>query len=410
MDKKMKFLIGITKIFDTTFKIHDAYLKSNRRRWWVQPVNLNRDTDGFYETVTKSLIENNNEEFFKKTKMTVEKFNTLLHLLEDRLEHYSQRKPIEPSLRLSLTLIFLASGCSVQELALNHKLGLSTARKIIYETCNIIWEELNNTFMSPPSAHELKIIADEIYDATGVPNCLGALDGKYITIVCPAESENVNLKYSKAVSHILLAACDHNYAFTFVDIERYGNKQDDGIFTRNGFGSEIFNETFQIPDNSNLPYTDVPFPYFFAANNTFPLRKHIMRPFPGNNLSEDRSNFNKKLSAATERIENAFGILVHRWRILEKPIQCLPKNIDKIVLATVVLHNFLILEKDDLYFTTDLVDHVENGTHIKGTWRETTPLPSQTTMPQRSTSCAFHLRNILKSYLTTTEPFDFVVC
>jgi len=40
-------------------------------------------------------------------------------------------------------------------------------------------------------------------------------------------------------------------------------------------------------------------------------------------------------------IENSFGILVSRWRILRKPIALNPKSVDKIVLTTICLHNFL---------------------------------------------------------------------
>lgn len=42
-------------------------------------------------------------------------------------------------------------------------------------------------------------------------------------------------------------------------------------------------------------------------------------------------------------VENAFGILVSRWRIYERQINMEPRNADIIVKATCVLHNFQML-------------------------------------------------------------------
>ena len=62
-----------------------------------------------------------------------------------------------------------------------------------------------------------------------------------------------------------------------------------------------------------------------------------------------------RLSRARRVIENAFGILVARWRILSTTLNMLPSNADKIVKACVVLHNFVKLH-DTTYCPPDFVD------------------------------------------------------
>lgn len=90
-----------------------------------------------------------------------------------------------------------------------------------------------------------------------------------------------------------------------------------------------------------LPGSGAQFPCFFVADEAFPLRRNIMRSYPRKNATKEQLIFNYRLSRGRRIIENIFGILASRWRILWKPIIGHPKTIDAIVKATTVLHNFI---------------------------------------------------------------------
>ena len=82
--------------------------------------------------------------------------------------------------------------------------------------------------------------------------------------------------------------------------------------------------------------------------------------------------FNYRLSRARRISENAFGILSSRWRILGRPIECKPENVDSIVKATVALHNYLKRTDDATipkcrYVPSSFVDSASGD----GDWRET---------------------------------------
>lgn len=117
---------------------------------------------------------------------------------------------------------------------------------------------------------------------------------------------------------------------------------DSGVFQNSNFGGAIMKETLNIPKEGMLPGTDIMLPCFFVADEAFPLRKNIMRPYPQKQAQGAERVFNYRLARARRLIENSFGILASRWRILRRPIIAHPKTVDAIVKASVVLHNFVL--------------------------------------------------------------------
>ena len=70
--------------------------------------------------------------------------------------------------------------------AFKFRVGRATVCKIIYETCNAIWDALSEPFLkAPASSHEWKQIANGFGTEWNFPTCLGALDGKHIAMECP---------------------------------------------------------------------------------------------------------------------------------------------------------------------------------------------------------------------------------
>ena len=95
-------------------------------------------------------------------------------------------------------------------------------------------------------------------------------------------------------------------------------------------------------------------------------------------MSQEKRIFNYRLSRARRISENGFGILAARWRIFRKPIEALPGNVDKLVKASVALHNYLMSTDSTAspsvrYVPPRFVDFVgEDGKVQPGLWREIT--------------------------------------
>lgn len=73
-----------------------------------------------------------------------------------------------------------------------------------------------------------------------------------------------------------------------------------------------------------------------------------MKPFSRKNLNEEQAIFNYRLSRAHRIVENAFGILASRFRILLREINLSPEKATLIVQECTHLHNFLRMKKIEL--------------------------------------------------------------
>ncbi|XP_065361951.1 uncharacterized protein LOC135955532 [Calliphora vicina] len=169
-----------------------------------------------------------------------------------------------------------------------------------------------------------------------------------------------------------MAVCDAKYPFIAASVGSYDSQSDGGIFRMCPFGESVLNNEVPVPLSKPLSVTSTSqFPHYFIGDAAFPLRSNLMRPYPGTNLDRTKTVFNYRLSRARRVIENAFGILAARWRILLTTLECSPDNSEIIVLACIALHNFIMLnDQERFYCTIHFVDHEEEDGNIhEGEWR-----------------------------------------
>lgn len=67
-----------------------------------------------------------------------------------------------------------------------------------------------------------------------------------------------------------------------------------------------------------------------------------MKPFALNNLTRSQQIFNYRLSRARRVVENAFGLITSRFRVLNTVIALSPEKVITFVRAICTLHNFLL--------------------------------------------------------------------
>ncbi|KAM7304263.1 uncharacterized protein ISCGN_014163 [Ixodes scapularis] len=302
---------------------------------------------------------------------------------------------------------YLSPGDLIQDIALSFRVGISTARLAVRVTCKALWTRLQPLYLVKPDTAAWLRVADGFSRSWQFPNCLGAVDGKHILIQAPAKSGSMFFNYKGTYSIVLLAVVDSDYKFVVVDVGAYGKQSDGGVLQQSAFGQLLEQGRLELPKDLPLPCTRIPAPCVFVGDEAFQLRPDFLRPYPGRGLDGDKRIFNYRLSRARRCAENAFGILVTRWRILEKRLGESPQNAEDLVKAFCVLHNFLMQQHagDDAYCAAGYADSVNStGERQGGEWRKLLvqpPMQVARTLARNFADMARYVRDLYKLYFNS---------
>lgn len=139
-----------------------------------------------------------------------------------------------------------------------------------------------------------------------------------------------------------MAVADADYQFLFVDVGAQGSISDGGVFQNCSFQKDLYSGRLNLPPSKPLPGGHIPVSYVIVADDAFALSKNLLKPYPGDHdENSPERRFNQRLSRARTRIENAFGILSSRFRVLRQPMHLSEKTARLVVLTTCYLHNFI---------------------------------------------------------------------
>lgn len=236
----------------------------------------------------------------------------------------------------------------------------------------------------PSSEDEWENIG-KTFDKWNFPHCVGAIDGKHIVMAAPPNSGSIFYNYKHTHSIVLMAICDGDYKFIYIDVGCNGRISDGGVFNKSSFATALGRGSLHLPEPRPLPGGNKNIPFVIVADDAFSLKTNIMKPFPGRQLSASNRIYNYRLSRARRCIENAFGVMSARFRVLLSPILLDAAKTRKVTLACCSLHNYLITRNGNEYAPIGFVDqYANNGSIIEGGWRR--QLPESFLQPLQSLS------------------------
>lgn len=243
-----------------------------------------------------------------------------------------------------------------------------------------------------------------------VPNCIGSMDGRHIEFKVPLKDGSLYRNYTGTNSIVLLALVNAHYQFIYVNVGVNDRVSDGGVFRDSDLAQFLNNpqNILNIPRNKPLPDMNEPVPYVILADAAFPLQNHILKPYPSRNLSHDERIYNYRLSRGRRIVENAFGILANRFRVLLTQIYLPVETVQNVTFAYCALHNYL--SKENTAYLNGAVDieNVENQTLIPATWRNTNVhLRNLETVNVRPNRNAINIRDVFKEYFNSVGKVDW---
>jgi len=250
---------------------------------------------------------------------------------------------IPNSSRLSSALRFFAGG-DPHDIAIVH--GISHTE--VYFSVWLVVDAVNHcpelAILFPTDHQEQLRLAKEFEQKSqpGIDCCVGGIDGILIWTTQPIKSDCKGTsigprKFYCGRKHKfglnMQAVCDANRKFLDVSICHPGATSDYLAFTTSSLHDKLENV-----DNFLAPHLAI------FGDNAYVNNKYMVTPYKNVAIGTDEDNYNFYVSQLRINIECAFGMLVHRWRILRRPLDA-NMGIKKITALThclCKLHNYCI--------------------------------------------------------------------
>lgn len=377
-----------------------------RRRVWVRPWLYRRPAIGYHERLLVELREEDPRSYKQFIRIPSELYDEIVARLTPRIQRKDTRfrKALPAALKVALTLRHLADGDTPFALQCGFRVATNTIAKIIREVTTVFIEEYCDIYINCPNTEEeWKEKARGFEEEGKVPHAIAAMDGKHVRIECPNKSGSTYYNYKGFFSIVLFALVDSDYKFLWVDVGCPGSMSDAQIFNFSQLKQCIEDGSLHIPPPEPLPGQDTPMPYFILGDDAFALSTWLMKPYSRRNLTHDNRIYNYRISKGRIIVENTFGVLANRFRVLRL---AMPQHVDtcrNIVLTCCILHNMLRIrypQKDKKQF--DYED--EEGNLHPGEWRAGGEMPANDEHhPDRGSVAARNQRELLEQYFNSPE-------
>ena len=141
------------------------------------------------------------------------------------------RAPLDPGLKVALTLRHLASGAKHRDMQYAWRVPHNTISIVVRDVCKAIIEEDVDEQMSPSTTQAGWLqLANDWYQRWNFPHVIGAIYGKHVACKAPPDSGSDYYNYKGFFSIILFAMVTSDYKFLWVDVSGNGCSSDAHIY------------------------------------------------------------------------------------------------------------------------------------------------------------------------------------
>lgn len=248
--------------------------------------------------------------------------------------------PIHTRVRLMCTLRFMrgetAFGCNQL-----YDVGLTTVYDIIHDTCAAIVDALLARIVRlPETVPQCLAVMKGFHSRGGFPNVISAIDCTHVSIRCPPNVKTGDFLDREGNQSAVFQCCvDFRYVFTHIY----------GLFPGSRHDSYILKQSQLWEDAEAGNLVPPGLQYCFLGDAGYPLCTWLITPFTARSAEhddEDVLTYNFLLSSARMFVEQVFGCVKSKWRVLDYKI-CFESTDDirNFVYACCIMWNWYRLDK-----------------------------------------------------------------
>lgn len=299
-------------------------------------------------------------EFRECFRMEREELRRLYHLVSNHpiYNNARGRPQRHPIIQLSVFLFRLGSGARVGDVQRTFG-GLPRGTIDLYFRRTLVTMiDLFHEVVLWPDAARRRDIEAYMLETYRLPGCIGFIDGSHVILhKTPSFSIEKNATFwsrKKRYGLLVLAVCDHQKRFTYVQTGHFSSATD----FRAQQTSALVQNPANLFDDEQYVLGDSG---FYCTNEIVPM----YRRKANSQLSEEETEFNDHVARARVLVEHAFGILKQRWLMLTDMHLLLSDQVHLsfaygIIRAAVVLHN-LFVDTSARYWDEDAYRAAQNA-------------------------------------------------
>lgn len=221
------------------------------------------------------------------------------------------------------------------------EVGRSTVYQVFKETRQVLNNALDLPGL-PDSIDGLRHLADDFQRSRSppspLPGCVGALDGISIRIKKPSKDEHPATFYCRKGFYALpiQALVNSDYRFICFSALCRGSTHDALAHAVSSLGRYLEDGRLEME-------------YWIAGDEAYNCSEYLITPVPASMASDVEDAFNFYHSSLRMHVEQSFGMLIKKFRIL-KMLEYSVKDSAEIVAIAMKLHNFCLENSDKARF------------------------------------------------------------
>ncbi|KAK3919699.1 Protein ALP1-like, partial [Frankliniella fusca] len=277
--------------------------------------------------------------FLKHFRMDKETFEVLLVVIGNHLVENNQLIRLRTELDKCILMVLWILANMDTYRATGITFGVSTGTVHFHYVVVIeALRKLAPRYIKWPSQGERLRMKRIIEERSGYPGIVGFIDGTLIPITAPAIQKERYYDRHQSYSINVQAVCDHNMLFRDVYVGQPGSVHDQRVLERSPLYDILLERQDVIADDEHI-----------LGDGACTCMRKLLKPYRDlGNMTLRQRRFNYVHSSLRMHIERAFGRLKGKFRRLiklytKRYVYCLDH-----VMASFVLHNFIILRGRDI--------------------------------------------------------------